>query len=105
MVPILLTLPFWIALILSLVLVPQVRNLGLRLGIVDAPKVDRWHKKPTPKVGGIAIFISFAVAMLITTFFVPVAELQWALLAGSLITFLIGSTDIIFPLIYIVRDS
>lgn len=87
------TLPFWIALLTSLFLVPFFRSISLRLGIVDAPKDDRWHKKPTPKVGGLAIFIAFATAFLITHIIVPSAEIQWALLIGALISFLLGVLD------------
>ncbi len=87
------TLPFWIALVLSLFLVPIFRSISLRLGVVDAPKDDRWHKKPTPKVGGIAIFISFAIAFLITIFIVPSEDIQWALLVGALLIFLLGLLD------------
>jgi UDP-GlcNAc:undecaprenyl-phosphate GlcNAc-1-phosphate transferase len=87
------TIPFWIALILSLVLVPLARNISLRLGFVDAPKSDRWHSKPTPKVGGIAIFIAFVISISSTIFITKSYELQWALLVGSVITFIVGVTD------------
>ncbi len=87
------TLPFWIALILSLFLVPLFRSISLRLGLVDAPKGDRWHKKPTPKVGGIAIFISFAIAFLVTLLIIPSKDNQWALLVGACISFLLGVLD------------
>ncbi len=89
----LVTLPFWIALVLSLFLVPLFRSISLRLGVVDAPQDDRWHKKPTPKVGGIAIYISFALAFLITIVILPSEDIQWALLVGSFLTFLLGVLD------------
>jgi UDP-GlcNAc:undecaprenyl-phosphate/decaprenyl-phosphate GlcNAc-1-phosphate transferase len=88
-----LSLPFWIALVLSLILVPLVRNISIRFGLVELPKADRWHTKPTPKVGGIAIFISFAVALSITTFISFPVDFPWALLAGALITFSLGVLD------------
>jgi UDP-GlcNAc:undecaprenyl-phosphate GlcNAc-1-phosphate transferase len=88
-----LVFPFLLALILSLILVPIARNVSLRFGLVDIPKDDRWHTKPTPKVGGIAIFISFAVVVATTTLIAPTNDIQWALLAGSLITFLLGVLD------------
>ncbi len=96
----LVTFPFWIALVFSSLFVPLIRNISLRLGIVDTPKDDRWHKKPTPKVGGIAIFVAFIVAFLTTILLVSPApvNIQWALLAGSVITFLIGVLDDSKPL-------
>ncbi|HBX71102.1 MAG TPA: hypothetical protein DEH25_17425 [Chloroflexi bacterium] len=88
-----LTLPFWIALAFSLLLVPLVRKISLRFGLVDAPKVDRWHTRPTPKVGGIAMFAAFALAFLIAALIEPPQEIHWALLVGSLITFSLGVLD------------
>jgi len=88
-----LSLPFWIALVLSPILVPLVRNISIRFGLVDLPKDDRWHTKPTPKVGGIAIFISFATALSITLFISPPVDFPWALLVGALITFFLGVLD------------
>ena len=94
----LVTFPFWIALTFSLVLVPLTRNISLRLGVVDTPKDDRWHKNPTPKVGGIAIFIAYAIVILITVLIFPSINIQWPLLVGSIITFLIGVLDDTKPL-------
>jgi len=49
---------------LSLLLTPLVRNYFLRRHIVDAPDgVRKLHKQPIPRVGGIAILISYAVAI------------------------------------------
>jgi len=42
--------------VLALVLTPLVRALARRRGIVAQPKSDRWHKKPTPMLGGVAIW-------------------------------------------------
>lgn len=88
-----LTLPFWIALGTGIVIVPIMRRLSLRLGLVDAPKADRWHTTPTPKVGGIAMFIAFALAFFIPTLMFSPGNIQWALLTGSLITFILGVVD------------
>ena len=87
------TISFWIALIFGLVLVPLARNYSLRLGIVDTPKGDRWHSRPTPKVGGIAIFIAFAISISSTILITSSFDFQWALLVGSVITFIVGIID------------
>ena len=89
-----LTLPFWIALGVSLIFVPLMRKFSLRFGLVDTPKADRWHTRPTPKVGGIAMFAAFVLALSTTVLIAPPAgEIHWALLAGSLITFALGVLD------------
>lgn len=41
---------------LALALTPIVRVAARRWGYVAQPKADRWHKKPTAMLGGVAIF-------------------------------------------------
>ncbi|MFN2151431.1 MAG: hypothetical protein ACK2T5_07540 [Anaerolineales bacterium] len=89
-----LTLPFWIALGASLIAVPLMRKLSLRFRLVDTPRADRWHTRPTPKVGGIAMFFAFVLAFSASMLIAPPAgEVHWALLTGSLITFALGVLD------------
>ena len=53
------------AIILSVILTPIVKKAAFRLGVVDIPKDKRKiHKKPIPLLGGIAIYISFIVALI-----------------------------------------
>src|SRR5688572_11858988 len=54
--------PFVIGFVASLALTPLVRALARRFGIVARPTGDRWHKKPTALLGGIAIYAGFAIA-------------------------------------------
>jgi UDP-GlcNAc:undecaprenyl-phosphate GlcNAc-1-phosphate transferase len=56
-----------IALFISYLLTPWVRNLAIKRGAVDDPKIDdrRVHKEPTPRWGGIAIFAGIAISILV----------------------------------------
>jgi UDP-GlcNAc:undecaprenyl-phosphate GlcNAc-1-phosphate transferase len=83
-------LAFLISLITSLILVPFVRWVTKKSGRVAKPRQDRWHSQPTPNLGGIAIFASFALAVLITGLSL---ELPWGLLIGSGLAFLLGVID------------
>ncbi|MBS2006307.1 MAG: undecaprenyl/decaprenyl-phosphate alpha-N-acetylglucosaminyl 1-phosphate transferase [Cyanobacteria bacterium SZAS TMP-1] len=50
---------FLIALAISWWLVPEIRSRALKLGLVDKPgEARRIHKKPVPRLGGVAIYIS-----------------------------------------------
>ncbi|BCP64651.1 UDP-phosphate N-acetyl-glucosaminyl transferase [Streptococcus parasuis] len=49
----------------AVVLTPLVRFLALRIGAVDNPNARRINKVPMPSAGGLAIFISFAIASLV----------------------------------------
>lgn len=56
---------FFVALILTLFLTPQARRLALALGAVDVPDNERRvHKRPTPRMGGMAIYVAFLLTML-----------------------------------------
>ena len=53
------------ALVLSLLGTPLARRLGLRLQVMDQPDAQRKvHSTPTPRLGGVAIFLSAMLVML-----------------------------------------
>lgn len=76
--------------VLALVLTPLVRALARRLGIIAKPKTDRWHKKPTAMLGGLAIWLSVVIPILI---FVPATTYGWVILRASAFLFLVGLLD------------
>ncbi len=78
------------ALAISAVLTPAVRMLALRGGRVVNPRTDRWHKQPTPVLGGIAMYASF-VCVGVATFGFSSDILP--LLICSTLIFLLGLTD------------
>ena len=55
------TVPFGYALALlvafavTLVLVPPVSRLAVRLGLLDRPRPHRFHREATPYLGGVAV--------------------------------------------------
>lgn len=59
------------AAILSVLLTFAVRSFAAKRGFVAKPKSDRWHKKPTAMLGGIAIFLVTAIVYFA---FVPVSR-------------------------------
>ena len=61
--PILLLLVGSLALLTSVMLTPVVRGAALRWTRLSAASLERWHRRPTPNFGGIAIFVGFAVAV------------------------------------------
>ncbi|MCP4601423.1 MAG: undecaprenyl/decaprenyl-phosphate alpha-N-acetylglucosaminyl 1-phosphate transferase [Proteobacteria bacterium] len=59
---------FIIALALSLMLTPLSRKLGVKLGAMDAPNHRKVHIRPIPRTGGLAIFLSFVLAIICCSF-------------------------------------
>lgn len=87
---------FVLGLALSLALFPAVRWAARRWGLEVQPRADRWHRRPTPVLGGVQMFAAFAVAALGMAF--QGASLPWGLLVGSLTMFLCGLVDDVRPL-------
>jgi UDP-GlcNAc:undecaprenyl-phosphate GlcNAc-1-phosphate transferase len=75
---------------LSVLLTFIVRQLARRFGFVAQPKLDRWHKKPTAVLGGVAIF---ATVVLVYVFALPHSRQGWVILASSAFLFVIGLID------------
>jgi len=62
---------FFASLAVSLSLTPPIRGLARRLGMVDQPDDRRIHTRPTPRAGGVAVFIAFHVTVLLCVYLFP----------------------------------
>ncbi|MBR0303539.1 MAG: undecaprenyl/decaprenyl-phosphate alpha-N-acetylglucosaminyl 1-phosphate transferase [Clostridia bacterium] len=70
---------------------PPVRVLAFLIGAVDVPTDDRrMHMKPTPRIGGIAIFFGFAAASLI---FGEIDRRLTVILVGGAVLMILGIID------------
>ena len=80
------------AAILSYTMTPPVRVLSYIIGAIDVPTDERrMHYKPTPTIGGIAIFASFAVTSLVFT--KQYDRELFAILAGGVLLVVLGVFD------------
>lgn len=86
---------FLISMLSSLVLTSQAVWLALRFGAVDIPDKRKIHDRPTPRLGGIAVF--FGVMISFFLYVVPDVQLI-ALLIGSGILFFFAAADDIFSI-------
>ncbi len=91
---------FFISFLLSLLLTPLAAKLGLRLKMADEPGGRRRHAGQIARTGGIAIFASFVVGVLITQRLdLPRTDIPneftriGGLLIGLLIVFVFGLLD------------
>jgi UDP-N-acetylmuramyl pentapeptide phosphotransferase/UDP-N-acetylglucosamine-1-phosphate transferase len=91
---------FMVALLSTWLLVPWVKRVAPRLGLVDEPDERRIHKVPIPRCGGIAVFLGTQLALLLV-FLGPWRNLagsihlqEWGMvLMGSLTLLLLGIFD------------
>jgi UDP-GlcNAc:undecaprenyl-phosphate GlcNAc-1-phosphate transferase len=91
--------PFLLACALNLLLIPLVRRMSFKLGRVAQPREDRWHHQPTPTLGGVGIFLSFAISLLVCQLIFPDGNwVRWSFLSGSLLMFAVGLYDEFRPM-------
>jgi UDP-GlcNAc:undecaprenyl-phosphate/decaprenyl-phosphate GlcNAc-1-phosphate transferase len=83
---------FAVALLGSLGLTIPVRHLALRYGMVDHPGPRKVHLRPVPVLGGIAIYLGFVLAVLLTLHGVPQQQMT-SILAGATLLAIIGGMD------------
>ncbi|MGE4272114.1 MAG: glycosyltransferase family 4 protein [Desulfitobacterium sp.] len=88
-------LTFAIALIVAIFATPLSMKLGQLWGAIDYPGGRRVHKTPVPRIGGIAIYAAFWVAVI---FMGNWDRGIWGLFFGSTIIMLVGVVDDIFNL-------
>ena len=82
-------------------MVPLVRRRAIAAGYYDAPGERKIHKYPIPRLGGIAIWLGFMLALGLISLFMWHRELGSALpgvLAGGALVFILGLLDDLFNL-------
>lgn len=79
-----------ICIVFAAALTYAVREIAGRTGFVAKPKSDRWHKRPTAMMGGVAIFLTTVVAY---GLFVPKTTESMIVIAASSFLFFVGLMD------------
>lgn len=92
-------LTFGVVLLLSLIMsalisfaaTPLVKKMAYKVGAIDVPKDNRrMHKQPIPRLGGLAIAISFLLTVLC---FADINKQMQAILLGAVIIVVLGVLD------------
>jgi UDP-GlcNAc:undecaprenyl-phosphate GlcNAc-1-phosphate transferase len=84
------------AMTVSFLMCPLVKSFAYKIGAIDVPKDNRrMHKKPVPRLGGLAIFLGFMIAILL---FVPIDHPLRGILLGATVIVVLGVVDDITPL-------
>jgi len=90
----LLFFPLFVAFLISYFTTPIIIKYAKKLKIIDDPKKNKHpkviHTKPTPRGGGIPIFVAILVTSL---FFIPIDKHLIAILAGAFVIFIMGFLD------------
>jgi UDP-GlcNAc:undecaprenyl-phosphate GlcNAc-1-phosphate transferase len=79
---------------LSCFFVFLIRVICLKVGFLAKPRDDRWHRTPTPTLGGIGLFLAVLICVLLyANFSGKWTEIRWGVLIGSSIVFILGLYD------------
>jgi len=91
---------FAVSLTISLIITPLAGKLGMRYGAVDTPDERKIHTRLIPRTGGLAIFITFFLTLLINGCLQTLVSIQFEIdqrffyfLGGGVIIFGVGLTD------------
>lgn len=74
----------------SVLLTPLVKRLAFRIGATDRPNKRKVHQKIMPRLGGLAIFLSFLIGVIILQ---PNNIYSMAIMAGAAVIILTGVLD------------
>jgi UDP-GlcNAc:undecaprenyl-phosphate/decaprenyl-phosphate GlcNAc-1-phosphate transferase len=92
---------FVAAIAFSVILTPTVIQIAIRVGAMDFPGGRKVHTKPIPRLGGIAVYLSFFLSLLLVFAFSPsIHSSTWILgnegisfVAALLVVLLLGIWD------------
>ena len=84
-----------VALAVAYITTPWVKYMAIKAGALDAPDARKVHKKPIPRMGGLAIYLGFVLAVLASMH--VNREIAGLLLGGTMIL-IVGIIDDMFQL-------
>ncbi|WP_044476767.1 glycosyltransferase family 4 protein [Oceanobacillus massiliensis] len=76
--------------LISLLITPIVIKYSKKLHLTDKPNQRKVHKAPVPTLGGLAIFLSFIIGLLIQN---PVSEFHLAIICAAFLIVALGIID------------
>lgn len=79
-----------LAFLAVLLFVPLVIKIAYRIGAVDQPSERKVHEVPLPRIGGLAIYLAYTLAL---WFFMPASSLKTGIILASSLIVLLGTID------------
>lgn len=81
---------FTVALAVAYFLTPRIIEVAVKAGAMDAPDARKVHTKPIPRMGGLAIYAGFVLAVLAS---MHVSREIFGLLMGGTVILIVGMID------------
>ncbi|MBN1906827.1 MAG: undecaprenyl/decaprenyl-phosphate alpha-N-acetylglucosaminyl 1-phosphate transferase [Deltaproteobacteria bacterium] len=90
----------FLSLFITITLIPIFRTLAMKANVVDMPNDRKVHKKPIPKIGGVAFAFGALIPILFLGDFFPIDRFTLSVMIGAWIIVLFGFLDDIKDLGY-----
>ena len=87
-----------VCLISTILITPIVKKLAFKIGATDKPNQRKVHQKIMPRLGGLAIYISFVIGVLIMQPEYPFENTLNSIMIGSTLIIITGILDDIFEI-------
>ena len=84
----------FVTFLVSVLLVPIVKKVAEHVGAMDVPNARKVHKKPMPRLGGLAIYIAFLFGYIL---YGQISTQMISILIGSFLLIIVGIFDDIKP--------
>lgn len=85
-----LTTAFIISLVATLILVFPIKKFAVKIGAMDVPDHRKVHKEPTPRLGGLAIFLGVCTSLI---YLRPTNDYFMEIIIGAIIIVVTGVLD------------
>ncbi|PHV70216.1 undecaprenyl-phosphate alpha-N-acetylglucosaminyl 1-phosphate transferase [Sporanaerobium hydrogeniformans] len=91
---------FVLAFLIAFFTTPLAKKVAFKVGAIAKPRKRDMHKKPIPRMGGIAIFLGFMITYLVVIKYMPIIDTKQniGIIVGSFIIFFLGFFDDIYEL-------
>ena len=87
-----------VCLIGTILITPIVKKLAFKIGATDKPNQRKVHQKIMPRLGGLAIYISFVIGVFIIQPEYPFENTLNSIMIGSTLIIITGILDDIFEI-------
>ncbi|MDR3592250.1 MAG: MraY family glycosyltransferase [Negativicutes bacterium] len=81
---------FTVALAVAYFITPHVKDIAIKAGALDAPDARKVHTRPIPRMGGLAMYLAFIIAVLAS---LHVNHEILGVLLGATVILIVGITD------------
>lgn len=91
----LLFIAFFLSVILCVLLTPIIKKIAIAIGATDKPNERKVHKTLMPRMGGVAIYLSFTIVYFLFTYFTDlvITNVGLAIVIGGFFVVAIGVID------------